>query len=123
MREASRAMRARRSRIGARVSAVTAVWLLLALGWAPGALAQGQGIVRAVEAREGMDRPGTMSAMWRPALALVLLLLFLGGCATSASTPARGEERPQVRCLGDSDRRGTSAVARPLLFFFCVESP
>jgi catechol 2,3-dioxygenase-like lactoylglutathione lyase family enzyme len=50
MREASRAMRARRSRIGARVSAVTAVWLLLALGWAPGALAQGQGIVRAVEA-------------------------------------------------------------------------
>jgi hypothetical protein len=61
--------------------------------------------------------------MWRPVISLLLLLLLLGGCAAPAAAPARGEERRQVHCLGDADRRGTSPVTRPLVFFFCVESP
>jgi hypothetical protein len=54
-----------------------------------------------------------------PALVIVLLIvLILAGCAASTS-PAQGPASPRVRCLSDPRETGT----RPLIFFFCIESP
>jgi hypothetical protein len=54
-----------------------------------------------------------------PALVtVVLIVLTLAGCATSTA-PAQGEASPRVRCLSDPRETGT----RPLIFFFCIESP
>jgi hypothetical protein len=51
-------------------------------------------------------------------LAFVLLTL-IAGCAGVSSPPPRSSQAPRVRCLSDPNETGT----RPLLFFFCVESP
>jgi hypothetical protein len=55
-----------------------------------------------------------------PRLLLALLLVTLiAGCAGVPSPPPRGTQAPRVRCLSDPNETGT----RPLLFFFCIESP
>jgi hypothetical protein len=52
-----------------------------------------------------------------PALVtVVLIVLTLAGCAAST---APGQASPRVRCLSDPRETGT----RPLIFFFCIESP
>ena len=51
-------------------------------------------------------------------LALVVLTL-IAGCAGASSPPPRGSQAPRVRCLSDPNETGM----RPLIFFFCVESP
>ena len=48
-----------------------------------------------------------------------LVLALLAGCTSTSSPPPRGSQPPRVRCLADPNETGT----RPLLFFFCVESP
>jgi hypothetical protein len=65
----------------------------------------------------------------RRGLALVLLIVTLSGCAStssssgsSSSNAPRGSSSPRVRCLSDPARDDASG-SRPLLYFFCVESP
>jgi hypothetical protein len=52
-------------------------------------------------------------------LLTVLIVTLIAGCANVSSPPPRGSQAPRVRCLSDPNETGT----RPLLFFFCVESP
>jgi hypothetical protein len=49
-----------------------------------------------------------------------LLLALLAGCTATSPPPPRDSQPPRVRCLADRNEVGTT---RPLLFFFCVESP
>jgi hypothetical protein len=64
----------------------------------------------------------------RRGVALVLLLALVSGCASASSSrstsgsPPRGSTAPRVRCLSDPARDDASG-SRPLLYFFCVESP
>lgn len=51
---------------------------------------------------------------------VALIVLTLAGCAASTSpTQGQGQDSPRVRCLSDPRETGT----RPLIFFFCIESP
>jgi hypothetical protein len=67
----------------------------------------------------------------RRCFALVLLLVTLSGCASASSSSSRsstggnaprGSTGPRVRCLSDPARDDASG-SRPLLYFFCAESP
>ena len=58
---------------------------------------------------------------WTQRTLVVLALLALTACTTGyASPPARGSQAPRTRCLSDPNEAGG---LRPLIFFFCVESP
>jgi hypothetical protein len=53
-------------------------------------------------------------------LVALVVLVALAGCATAPSSPPpRGSQAPRVRCLTDPNESGM----RPLIFFFCAESP
>jgi len=58
---------------------------------------------------------------WTRRLLLLVLLAAVAGCAsTSSSPPPRQSAPPRTRCLSDPNEAGG---LRPLIFFFCVESP
>jgi hypothetical protein len=58
--------------------------------------------------------------IWSRRVLLLLVLVALTGCAVPASSPPpRASQPPRARCLTDPNETGT----RPLLFFFCIESP
>jgi hypothetical protein len=58
--------------------------------------------------------------IWTRRILLLLVLFALAGCAIPASSPPpRAANPPRTRCLTDPNETGT----RPLLFFFCIESP
>jgi hypothetical protein len=50
---------------------------------------------------------------------LAVVAVTVAGCATGNNPGRRGSTSPQVRCLVDPHETGT----RPLIFFFCIESP
>ena len=51
---------------------------------------------------------------------VVLIVLTLAGCAAStAPAQGQGQASPRVRCVSDPRETGT----RPLIFFFCIQSP
>jgi hypothetical protein len=53
-------------------------------------------------------------------LALVSVTLIVAGCGSTASSPSTSaSSSPRVRCLADP-REGST---RPLIYFFCIESP
>jgi hypothetical protein len=52
-------------------------------------------------------------------LVALLIVALVAGCAGVSPPPPRGSQAPRVRCLSNPNETGT----RPLLFFFCVESP
>ena len=54
---------------------------------------------------------------------VALAALLLAGCAGAAGSSSAQYEAPRARCLGQSGREASSDSARPLFFFFCVESP
>jgi hypothetical protein len=63
-----------------------------------------------------------MNRAWRRVAPLVLLVV-LAGCGTApSSSPPRNSQSPRVRCLTDPARDDAS-TSRPMVFFFCVESP
>jgi hypothetical protein len=49
---------------------------------------------------------------------LAVVAITVAGCATANPGP-RDSRSPQVRCLVDPHETGM----RPLIFFFCIESP
>jgi hypothetical protein len=60
----------------------------------------------------------------RRAIAPLILLAMLAGCATAPSggSSESSSGSPRVRCLTDPPRDATS-TSRPMVFLFCVESP
>ncbi|PYM41744.1 MAG: hypothetical protein DME12_10430 [Candidatus Rokuibacteriota bacterium] len=54
----------------------------------------------------------------------LLVTVLLAGCAVAApgAQPERQSSPPRVRCLSEPERDAREGT-RPLLFFFCIESP
>jgi hypothetical protein len=50
---------------------------------------------------------------------LAVVAVTVAGCATPANPDRRGSTSPRVRCLVNPNE----TEMRPLIFFFCVESP
>lgn len=70
-----------------------------------------------------------MRRLLAPALLLCLALSTLTACAPVSGSSPRSSSGTSVRCLNPGDSGGSGAAAssespdRPLLFFFCVQSP
>jgi hypothetical protein len=57
---------------------------------------------------------------WTRRLLVLVLVAAVTGCASRYQPPPpRQSTAPRTRCLTDPNETGS----RPLLFFFCVESP
>jgi len=56
----------------------------------------------------------------KPLLAGVLLAALAAGCATGSYSSSSPPSGPRARCLANPNETGGT---RPLIFFFCVESP
>jgi hypothetical protein len=57
---------------------------------------------------------------WIRRLLALVVLVALTGCTTPIAPPTpRGSQAPRTRCLANPNETG----ARPLIFFFCIESP
>ena len=66
--------------------------------------------------------------LWRGWICFSLLFVFvLGGCATSrpfsASSSAKSDDTPRIRCLSEPEPWVRGSGDRPLIFLFCIQSP